>query len=643
MIAMISKIWMMSLQAGVLILIVMAARLFLKKYPRVYSYVLWAVVGLRLLCPIWVEIPVENAPVGGFVMEEQTELPQMQQVTQNTEVVQPEVPVQNVTNIHSDTTKQEMKPEQVSVSSTPEKSNAWKALLPKVLISLYLAGVFTLGTIYLVQYIVLKRRLATAVHGKENVWFSENINTPFVMGVVHPRIYLPYGLDKVSGRYILKHERTHIEHHDPIIRLLGVLCLCLHWWNPLVWLAVYLMNQDMEMCCDEGFLLRAPLAERKAYADVLLSFAQKRSGLWVELAFGESHTEKRIKNVLYPKKKGTVSLVIVALVMLLCGCSFLTESTDTDNAEKPSNLLGNAASEEKQESDDGQEGDARPEDNGGQGSDVRPESNGGQDSVDGQGKHNEQNNVENEEESENSLAVQESTVPESGVKYNILAELRQTETLAAQLQNQMQKDSSLTQSDLNSMAQEHYLLWDDQLNVLWNLLKQVLEEEEMSALTIEEREWIAYKESEVEVAGAPYEGGSIQPLIVNQKQAELTRERVYELAVYLGEKTGQTIPVQGGDEYSGLYVDTQGTYDIFSELDLVYLGDGLYKVTMGLYRLTTLEGYARLDGESLLFEDEDMLIKGEIFLQDAGAVFRATESAFAYIEPEEEFVFPEKW
>ena len=95
-------------------------------------------------------------------------------------------------------------------------------------------------------------------------------------------------------------------------------------------------------------------------------------------------------------------------------------------------------------------------------------------------------------------------------------------------------------------------------------------------------------------------------------------------------------------DYSGLYVDTQGTSDIYSELELVYQEKGVYEATIGLYRLTTLEGTARVEGDKLLFEDEGMQVKGEIFFRDGGAVFRATESEFTYITVGEEFVFPEK-
>ena len=168
-------------------------------------------------------------------------------------------------------------------------------------------------------------------------------------------------------------------------------------------------------------------------------------------------------------------------------------------------------------------------------------------------------------------AIQESIEP-----LDILAELEQVEEQSAQLEEQITTYAS-SQLELNLASRDLYYLWDEELNDIWSRLKELLSEEEMSALTTEELEWIAFKEAEAEAAGSEYEGGSMQPMIMNLRKAELTRERVYELAAYLGEQTGQTITAPGNDDYSGSYADTQGTDLVYSELDLVYAGDGSYK------------------------------------------------------------------
>ena len=478
MIAIISKVWMMSLQASVLIAVVLVIRFFLKKYPKGYSYFLWAIVGLRLLCPIWVEIPETmtiNLPNVSASLEQMTEVAEIEDVQIE----------KNIENDSYNIEEKDLTTQKESVVNEHSNQDAVKygdskVVLQKIAIGIYCLGVFVCMLVYSIQYLLMKKRLVTAVLAKKNVWFCETIDTPFVMGIFKPQIYLPYGLDKTSGRYILKHERTHIKHRDPLIRLIGVICLCLHWWNPLVWLAVHKMNEDMEMYCDEGFLSQASLMERKIYAKVLLSFAAHKSGLWCELAFGESHTEKRVKNIIYRKKKSTVCLIIVFLVTLLCGCSFLQETTTTDEEDKMQGFV-----------------------------ETQDEENSSQEETKGQEETKEQENV-----------------------FDVYAELEKTEEQAAELESAIYEDDSLTQQEMNSLAEELYLLWDAQLNTIWAKLKETLTEEEMNQLTIEERVWIENKEQEVQNIASQYAGGSIVDLLVYQKKAELTRNRVYELAAY---------------------------------------------------------------------------------------------------------------
>ncbi|MCH5343288.1 MAG: DUF1311 domain-containing protein [Acetatifactor sp.] len=238
------------------------------------------------------------------------------------------------------------------------------------------------------------------------------------------------------------------------------------------------------------------------------------------------------------------------------------------------------------------------------------------------------------------VVTQPETTHNETEEFDLAAELEEVEKQAARLEQKLQ--DAISQADMNGAAEEIFELWDSELNVIWGRLKEVLSEEEMAKLTAEEREWIAHKESEAEAAGTQYEGGSMTALIVAQKKAELTRERVYELAGQLGERIGQTVSVPKTDDYTGFYADMQGTSDVYSELVLTYLGDGIYEATIGLYRLTTLEGKARVDGEVLSFEDEDFKVKGEIYIQDEGVVFTATESEFIYIKPGDVFEFPEK-
>lgn len=364
----ISRLWSMSLQASGLILVVLAVRFFLRKYPKGYTYFLWMLVGIRLLCPVFVETPFSLQPevlrpegigqnggnFGGQGFPFSGQMPGNQGIQaglSEKEGVNPDFlsgepdssAGSNVNGTFLAAPERESHindPEQTGLPDDGERgeesgaavffrkifgsaASGFKGILG-LLALIYLAGAGICFLFYVTQYLVIRHRISTAVRGRENVWFSEKVSSPFVLGIIRPRIIMPYGLKKQEGYQILKHEQTHIRHHDPLARLAGTLCICLHWWNPLVWLAVFKMNQDMEMFCDETVLRNASPEEKKSYAKTLLSFAEKRSGLFAGLAFGESHTERRVRN-LARKRRG--SIFITSLVMALavfCVAAFMT-------------------------------------------------------------------------------------------------------------------------------------------------------------------------------------------------------------------------------------------------------------------------------------------------------------------------------
>lgn len=353
MVAVFYRLWAMSLQASLLILIVLMVRFFLSRYPRIYSYCLWILVGVRLLCPLWVESSFSLQPdLSGYsvaVQEDQEEgasLPEeadeMQAKTAVGEVeAWTQAPLEGqelLLPTHEELSKESEGQSPGESESAPFSLKQWwegvrrsfdenwqeTGVLYHLLLILYPCGVVALMLFYLGQYIGMRRRVSTAVCEKGNVWLSDRIASPFVMGVIFPKIYLPYRLEGPEKKHVLRHERTHIRHQDPLIRVIGILCICLHWWNPLVWLAVHRMNQDMEMFCDETVLSRASLEERKAYARTLLAFAEKGSSFGTGLAFVESHTEKRVKNIMKKRKRSLLIVCLVVAVSVFCVVALLT-------------------------------------------------------------------------------------------------------------------------------------------------------------------------------------------------------------------------------------------------------------------------------------------------------------------------------
>ena len=342
-------LWLMSLQACLVILLVLVARVLLKKYPKVLSYSLWSLVALRLLCPVFVESPFslqpdyeavaqrvlvtdawnkteENVDAGTETsVQLESAGREYEEVTSGAERV-PLLQEERKQPEHSELTEAGLK--KASEEKLPEKEVRLPEQKPRnvrgVLMAAYLSGAVLFAVVYVVRYLIVMQNIKTAVRQEGNVWFCDRIKSPFVIGLVHPKIILPFGLTGQEMHYIVLHEETHLRHYDPLIRFIGVVCLCLHWWNPFVWVAVHFMNKDMEMFCDEAALKEAEQAERKAYAETLLAFAARQSGFSVGLAFGESNAEQRIKNIVKNKKRSRIIFWSVVAAALVCIVAFLT-------------------------------------------------------------------------------------------------------------------------------------------------------------------------------------------------------------------------------------------------------------------------------------------------------------------------------
>lgn len=284
----------MSLSACPVILAVLLVRLLLTGAPKKWSYFLWSVVGFRLICPVSFQAAFSlfsAAPI------------QMQQM----QPLQPMTPVNPVP-----VAEPAAAPIQIAA---PEITESAVRLWPTVGIILWCVGMAALVIYSLVRVLRLRSLLLDAVIIEPGVWQSDRISTPFLMGLIHPKIYIPTGTDPETTRYVLAHERVHLSRGDHWIKLLAFLILTVHWFNPLCWLAFLLMNRDMELSCDERVLAEHGGIAR-AYSLSLLHFAAGRRfpgpGM---LAFGEPDVKRRIQNVLHwqqPKRWATI------LAALLC-------------------------------------------------------------------------------------------------------------------------------------------------------------------------------------------------------------------------------------------------------------------------------------------------------------------------------------
>jgi len=293
----------MSLTASYAILFVLAARLLLKKAPKIFSYALWSVVLFRLICPFSFEslfslLFINANPIPGNIMY--FEVPQI-----NTGISL----VDNAANpiLSTQTAMQ-------GASVNPMQIWAFTGSM------IWLAGIAVLLIYSLVSLLRLRSKLVGAVKLRDNIYLADHITSPFVMGVIHPKIYLPSTLSEREQDYIILHEQTHIRRFDHIIKIVAFLVLTVHWFNPLVWLAFILCVKDMEMSCDESVIKHMDTDIRKEYSASLLSLATGRKiAAGIPLAFGEGDTKSRIKNVLNYKKPA-FWIIIAALVVVLAVC-----------------------------------------------------------------------------------------------------------------------------------------------------------------------------------------------------------------------------------------------------------------------------------------------------------------------------------
>lgn len=296
----------LSFTASFVILFVLIARLFLKKAPRWISYALWGVVLFRLICPftfqgIWSLIPVHTEPLSPDILTAQT--PQ----------VSTGLPLIN-SAINSS-----LPVPQTGASVNPLQ--VWSA----VGTGIWLAGLCVLLVYSIVSLVRLRLKLVGSVKLRENIYLADHISTPFVFGLIRPKIFLPSSLSEQEQPYILLHEQTHIQRFDHVIKILAFFALCLHWFNPLVWLAFFFCGRDMETSCDESVMNRMDSDIRRDYSASLLSLATGRKIIaGTPLAFGEGNPKSRIKNVLDYRKPAVRVTAISLILAVALGVGLLT-------------------------------------------------------------------------------------------------------------------------------------------------------------------------------------------------------------------------------------------------------------------------------------------------------------------------------
>ena len=317
-------LWM-SLIAAIVILILLIMRPMLKKFPRIFSYLLWGIVLFRLLCPVSFESSVSifhlaGAPfVTALFQSQHSEAVEVSEETFEYVIVEETValPDENVTQtvVNGEIVEETQDYQATEVTKTP----VWKWLL----LVIWILGVGTILGNGISSYISLKKELTGAIKEEDGSYSCDNIKTAFVLGFLFPKVYIPSDLEESKRRFILLHEQTHMRRGDSVFRLLAYVALAIHWFNPFVWIGFHLSEVDMELSCDEAVMRKTKDDIRKEYAATLLEIASGKHILFSGFpAFGENRTKERIQAVVNYKKRSMVILVIgcgvvVALVLVL--------------------------------------------------------------------------------------------------------------------------------------------------------------------------------------------------------------------------------------------------------------------------------------------------------------------------------------
>lgn len=330
-----APLWEMSLTGAYVAVVVLLLRPALRnRAPRQAVCLLWLIVFARLLLPISLESPFSAVP------QALTDVPASQTMGLDDAAspARPDgtgedttVPPESVSNAPSGgPITQPVNPgtaiqnpgQTVQTPNQTAASFPWQALVSGV----WLAGVLAMAGYALISYLLLRRRLFDAVRASDGAWEHPGLSTPFLLGVVRPRIYLPAHLPSKARFFVLAHERTHLRRLDHIVKPVCWVALSLHWFNPAAWLAFFLLSRDLEVACDQSVVRRLGSQVKADYSAALLSVAApRRFPTPCPLAFGGNNTKGRIQNVLNYKKPTLWILVVVVIAVISAAVCLLTD------------------------------------------------------------------------------------------------------------------------------------------------------------------------------------------------------------------------------------------------------------------------------------------------------------------------------
>ncbi len=311
------KIVNMSISASYIILAVVIARLLLKKAPKWITVLLWGMVAFRLVCPFSIESILSLIP------KAETVSPEIMMMREP--AVDTGIPVVN--EVVNPVIQQSFTPEPVA------SANPLQIIIPIISV-VWLVGVVAMVIYAFVSYWVLLKKIGAAFRLRDNIYQSESIKSPFVVGVIRPKIYLPFNTTERNTEFFIAHESAHIKRLDHLWKPLGFTLLAVYWFNPLMWVAYVLLCKDIELACDEKVIANYDNVQRADYSQALLSCSMNRKLITAcPIAFGEVSVKDRIKSVLSYKKPALWIIIVAIIAIIATAVCFLTDPVSEKGAD----------------------------------------------------------------------------------------------------------------------------------------------------------------------------------------------------------------------------------------------------------------------------------------------------------------------
>ena len=307
------KILQMSVSASWIAAAVLVLRRCLKRAPKWGTVLLWGFVAVRLLLPVSIESTLSLLPRTQAVL-----LAGMAAPVQNGAA--PVIGGMAVT------------------AGAGEPLQTWLSVLAWI----WAAGIAVLLLYTMVSTLQLRHRVREAVRLRGNIYQSERIDSPFVLGTIRPKIYLPYHMDSRDRQHVIAHEQAHLRRGDQLWKPLGFLLLTIHWFNPVMWLSYVLLCRDIELACDEKVIKELGCEQRADYMQALVSCSVNRRRIAAcPLAFGEIGVKERVKSVMLYKKPTFWIILLVVIACVVLAVCFLTDPVDSKTEQPADPIVSN--------------------------------------------------------------------------------------------------------------------------------------------------------------------------------------------------------------------------------------------------------------------------------------------------------------